>query len=393
MTIAVGQQGDTIARSVTCHVRRRGAVGNEVNARGVIDQREHDICRSIVLRIADVLREDDVSEATLKAVSVAFDENVVASHVEGHHGFQASVATILSALHTLSEQSYENKTLTFGCILDPQQLGAPSGAQFPEKFLDSKKYKALSDGFRTAYLVSTDGRVLNFIDLERYGTVPLSARHYFPEWAEAIARASRVGRCGIVLSRQGDILVFDEGTLRFSYRYGKWQYWNHAHLVNLLRDRARAQRVPPNLVGRVVGAVYRAALDVSFRKTGGLFVILHNRKHLRKVVRDGDAVRDRKRSTTDQEFDGFLADHTIQSLPRTVVVELASLDGAVVLDNSGRVLAYGAVLQPRRRGRLRGSEGSRTKAAIGASHYGLAVKISSDGDVAVYNKGAPFIRV
>jgi len=80
-------------------------------------------------------------------------------------------------------------------------------------------------------------------------------------------------------------------------------------------------------------------------------------------------------------------------MSRAVAVEIASLDGAVVLANSGKILAYGAVLQPRRAGHLRGSEGSRTKAAIGASNYGLAVKISSDGDITVYFAGVEFFRI
>jgi DNA integrity scanning protein DisA with diadenylate cyclase activity len=65
----------------------------------------------------------------------------------------------------------------------------------------------------------------------------------------------------------------------------------------------------------------------------------------------------------------------------------------VVLANSGKILAYGAILQPKKVGRLRGSEGSRTKAAIGASNYGLALKISSDGDMTVYYKGEEFFRM
>ena len=120
---------------------------------------------------------------------------------------------------------------------------------------------------------------------------------------------------------------------------------------------------------------------------------MHNRNALHCVVKNGDAIDDPKRSEIDQEFDAVLKEHTIQSLPRAVVVELASLDGAVVLENSGRVLAYGAVLQPKKAGRLSGTEGSRTKAAIGASNYGLAVKISADGEIAVYHKGKEFIRM
>jgi hypothetical protein len=395
MTIAVGAKNESEARSLTAIVRRRRSAFVGSKAKAIIDLREHDICRLIAQRVTEILKQqaNESGSASIEAISDSFDEYIVGSHIQGHHKFQARIAPVLSALHTLSEQSYENKALTFGCIIDPGQTGEPSGARFPSEFLRSKKYKALSDGFRTAYIVSTDGRVLSFVDLEKYGTDRLTEKHYFPDWTEAIAQSSRHGRCGIALSRQGDILVFDEGTLRFTYRYGRWQYWNHSHLLNLLRDQARAQRVPSSLIGRVVGAIYRAALDVSFRRSGGLFVVLHNRNHLRKIVKHGDAIGDQNRSATDGEFDTFLKGHTIQSLPRAVAVELASLDGAVVLDNSGHILAYGAVLQPKKAGKLRGTEGSRTKAAIGASNYGLAVKVSSDGDISVYNKGSEFIRV
>jgi DNA integrity scanning protein DisA with diadenylate cyclase activity len=114
---------------------------------------------------------------------------------------------------------------------------------------------------------------------------------------------------------------------------------------------------------------------------------------LRDVVRDGDAIGDPKRSAADREFDEVIGEHHIQSLPRAILVELASLDGAIIMNNSGRIRAYDAVLQPKKKGRLRGTEGSRTKAAIGASNYGLAVKISSDGDITVYHEGKEFIRV
>lgn len=98
-------------------------------------------------------------------------------------------------------------------------------------------------------------------------------------------------------------------------------------------------------------------------------------------MRPGEAIADAKRDKRDLEFDGVINKHPIQSLPRAVAVELASLDGALVFANSGYLLAYGAILQPKRAGKLRGTEGSRTKAAIGASNYGLAIKVSSDGDI------------
>lgn len=362
----------------------------------IIDIREHQICNLIAQRISELLTNAPTllqDPTSLEAVSREFDESIVSDHIQHHHNLKLPVSAMLRTLHTLSEQSYESKALTFGCILDPQN-SAPAGSDsFPTDFLRSKKYKALSDGFRTAYLISTNGALVDFLDLDRASSAELSEKHHFPDWTESIARASRGGRCGIALSRQGDILIFDEGTLRLTYRFGQWQYWNHAHLIKLLRDRAKAQRVPKQVLGRVVGKIYRVALDVSFRRSGGLFVILHNQRTLHEIVRLGDAIGDRGRQSADASFDEVVAQRMFQSLPRSVAVELASLDGAVVLRNSGEIAAYGAVLQPRIAGELHGSEGSRTKAAIGASNYGLAVKISSDGDISIYYQGKEFIRV
>ncbi|HSV69888.1 MAG TPA: DNA integrity scanning protein DisA nucleotide-binding domain protein [Methylibium sp.] len=396
VTITFGTRSNPAALSLTATVRRRNIPGANSVASEIIDIREHQICDLVAGRISDLLTNAPTlltDPTSLKAIASEFDESVVSDHIQRHHAIELPVSAVLSALHTLSEQSYENKALTFGCVLDPKSKKRAHSSLFPGDFLRSKKYKALSDGFHTAYWVSTHGAVVDFVDLDRAGEATLSEKHHFPDWAEPIAKVSRKGRCGIALSRQGDILVFDEGTLRLTYRYGQWQYWNHVHLVKLLRDRAKAQRVPKQVLGRVVGAIYRVALDVSFRRSGGLFVILHNKNSLHDIVRPGDAIGDKDRQSTDASFDAVVAQRTIQSLPRSVAVELASLDGAVVLRNSGQVVAYGAVLQPKRSGKLHGSEGSRTKAAIGASNYGLAVKVSSDGDISVYHNGNEFIRV
>jgi hypothetical protein len=121
----------------------------------------------------------------------------------------------------------------------------------------------------------------------------------------------------------------------------------------------------------------------SFANTFGGFL-------LRMIVRPGDAIGDPGRSPPDAAFDAAIGGTPVR---RAVLVELASLDGAVVMNNSSVMLAFGAVLRPKKSGRSRGSEGSRTKAAIGASFYGLAVKVSSDGDITVYHKGKQFICI
>jgi len=240
--------------------------------------------------------------------------------------------------------------------------------------------------------VSKYGTLIEFIALES-NDVNRSEKVFFPEWCRDLALMSRGTRIGICLTKHGDLLVLDGGNLRFTYRFGQWQYWNHAHLINLLHDAARVQRVPKEIIPRVIRSVYRAALDVSFRRSGGLFVLLRNSQQIRQLVREGDSINDGKRLPLDRQFDKALPSAAIQNMPRSLVVELASLDGAIVLNNKGELLAYGTVLEPKRHGRIAQAEGSRTKAAIGASKYGMAVKISSDGDITVFVNGEKFIQV
>jgi hypothetical protein len=61
------------------------------------------------------------------------------------------------------------------------------------------------------------------------------------------------------------------------------------------------------------------------------------------------------------------------------------------MDNQGFLLAYGAVLKTS--GRFNPSEGSRTKAAVSASHLGISVKVSSDGDIVFFADGNPFLEL
>lgn len=393
--VALGTQED--GRSLTASVSRLQPKTHVGEGTRTIDLVEKDICSRIALAVSQILNAEVAEEtkaASLAAIEASFDEHIVSGHVAEHTAIAPVIPRLFATLHRLAEQTYENKSLAFGCIVDTNIEAADADRPlFPEEFLRLKRYRALSDGYKTAYRMTGDGELRGFEDLDAWLRPPMKGEHWFPEWAEALANASRDGCHGVALTRQGDLLVFENGTLRFSYRFGRWQYWNHAHLVHALRSLCRVQRVAPKRIGRVVGALYRTALDVSFRRSGGLLVVLRKRDSLRDVVREGDAVGDHNRGHVDSWFDDALPSTSLLQIPRSVLVELASLDGAVVVDNTGRLLAYGAVLNPKKKGRVRGSEGARTKAAIGASEYGLALKTSSDGDITAYSKGEPVFTV
>jgi hypothetical protein len=380
--------------SISGKVRRRRLPSALGPVKKTLDVREYHICKMIVEGIDKIIKMDSLPPPdALDSIQDSFDERIVASHLKVEHKLVLDPAIILRHLRALAEQTYENRPMAFGCIIDKSKHASPDDKSFfPSDYFRKKKYRALSDGYHTSYVISTKGAVVGFEGLGQSSN-QVGRKAYYPEWAGNLAVSCSGGRIGIALTRQGDILVIDNGSVRFTYRLGKWQYWNHTHLVNLLTKVARVQHVPTQIVPRVVAAVYRAALDVSFRRTGGLFVLLKNSQNIRALVRQGDAINDADRSSLDSRFDKILENPILQTMPRLIAAEIASLDGAVVLNNQGHLLAYGAVLEPSKKGKISPEEGSRTKAAIGSSNYGLAVKVSSDGDITIYSSGKEFIRI
>ena len=394
--IPVGKETDSKSASLLFTVERRTVISSLPLKKRTIHEREYKLCGLIVDRILEVLALQFSNDDELSILSLTenFDEHVVTRNIKNHNKLKIDVAEIISAMHRLSESTYENKAMTFGCIVDPD-TEKKIEKTFPTKLLEQKKYRALSDGFRTAYIVSNDSALDDFIDLEEFEKHrSFSGKHYFPEWTKYFARASRDGFCGICLSRQGDILIFDGGTLRFTYRYGKWQYWNHEYLIDLLHKKGRSQKVSNAIRRKVVNAVYRAALDVSFRRCGGLFIVLKNKTDLLEIIKSNEVIGASKSSAADTQFDQILSKHnSVQAIDRSIIVDIAALDGAVVLESSGKIRAYAVVLDPSVKLRGIETEGSRTKAALGASMFGLAIKISSDGDITVFHEGEKFIRV
>ena len=384
--------GNGKRRGLSAKVSRKAAPSGAGRVRRTLNDIEHGICNEVANRTARILKAGDAnaSPESLRALSPIFDEQIVAAFLESTQRYGVSVGDVLHSLRTLAEQTYENKALAFGCVLEPRRARGPTvgSPAFPTEVLRKKKYRALTDGFRSAYMVSSSGTVSRFVDLrnEEKDKSP-SSNGYFPEWASDLARISVDSRCGLCLTRAGDILVFQDGQLRFTYRFGRWHYWNHNHLADLVSNLSRSQNVSKEIRGKVAKAVYRCALDVSFRRSGGLLVILRSRSRAKKVLRDGDGLKHPNRDSLDCTFDSALPATTIQGMPRPLAAELAGLDGAIVVDNTGVIVGYGAILQPKRHGRLGATEGSRTQAAKGASYFGVALKISSDGDIALYKIG------
>src|SRR6266496_451722 len=195
---------------VRATLQRRMAPAGHVGAiPRTIDLRERDLADRVLKLLSEVLGTHDPKGASsLLALKSTFDERVVSQHLTAHHGLALDLSQLFTSLRTLAEQTYENKAVVFGCVIDSDDKAQPQyGALFPVDFLSRKRFRALSDGYRSAYLVSGAGRVIKFMVSASETTKP--KHRYYPEWCENIASEATGKRVAICLTRQGDILVLD----------------------------------------------------------------------------------------------------------------------------------------------------------------------------------------
>jgi hypothetical protein len=257
-----------------------------------------------------------------------------------------------------------------------------------------KSFFRLADGQRTVFLVARDGRLLDIVDIGRWGWASVGSGDVDVPCARAYAAHAAATRSGrhvcIVLSPSREIKVFAEGAQIFTFRNADW------HLLDLQSKYVMWAAA----VGRPALArrLFQTALDLADAREGALFVVLRRPlESLPQLVSDHDRLdmelvgeRTDPDTPSRRHLLHVLAGRSVTDLDASVLDALATLDGAVVTEPGGQLLAVGAILR-HPPGSLRAvdgiSEGARTTAAIAASRYGPVLKVSEDGLITFYDGG------
>jgi hypothetical protein len=336
-------------------------------------------------------------------VGAFFDERpYAASGVEGMPGTVDRIASIIEMLRVAALSTYENRPISTGILLlggdyDPcrPELGrtrdvTPSDMQ---ALTSIKSFYRLADGVRTVFLADADGRLLDIIDIDRWGRqlcpdkildVP-GATAYQPH-----ARATLEQRsvC-VVLSPSRDIKVFAEGAEVFSFHSAAW------HLLDLkAKYEIWADAVSnPALALRL----FQLALDLADAREGALFAVLRDpAEAVPQLVAPANRLDIPFRTdvpgsgtVSRREVLHLLEGRTVVDLDLSVLSTLAALDGAIVVDRDGCLLAAGAILRHPPSEQLEHGgiiEGARTTAAMAASKFGPVLKVSEDGEITFYDR-------
>ncbi|HZM94696.1 MAG TPA: hypothetical protein VFB92_14805 [Vicinamibacterales bacterium] len=319
--------------------------------------------------------------------------------IEGREARADRVASIIELLRVAALSSYENRPISTGVLLlgtseDPCRPGVPLPAGAPaytQSLTTIKSFFRLADGVRTVFLANSEGRLLDLIDIERWGNQACRNQILQVPCAKAFQPHARAtlqhGHICAVLSPSREIKVFAEGAELFTFRGAGW------HLLDLqAKYRLWAEAVGDDALAM---RIFQTALDLADAREGALFVVARDAgTAVAQLVAPADRLDSSHLGATGPNAPSrrdllyLLEGRSITDLDPNVLAALAALDGAIVMDRAGRLLAAGAILRHPPTAELEDSgvvEGARTTAALAASRFGPVLKVSEDGIITFFD--------
>ena len=287
-----------------------------------------------------------------------------------------TLETVLETLSAWASQTYEGERVSSGIVI----TSAPASGVVKVSLLELMKEdfgKILSDGVDSWWRVDHAGQVLAFDTIDSTKAAA-SERGYFPLRYLLLASLAAENAVAVTLNRNGEILLFAQGELKFAKRRGRWLHFTHEPVVTSMSWGGASPL-------DVRQAIYESCLDASFARSGGCIGIV--RKHQlsnfnSKCPVSNDDLLETATKLKPLSAAQLIAGRPFQSIPRLVRKELLGLDGALVLRWDGVLLAAGAILELH--DVKRGNQGGRSAAAKALSRFGMGIKVSEDGMISGY---------
>ena len=364
---------------------------------------EISLIKSILIEIKKIQSITNNKEYFKKFEEFAIEKSICEALSKGS---SRVLFELVGAMAAWGARTYEGRRPELGFLVTSKRASKGVNPNLHITEMLTKDYSAvLSDGKKTCIEVSSDGYVLEYKTLPRIKEDDL----YTPNEYLRIAAASSGQKVGLVLNRQGDILLFKERMLVFVKKRGKWMCFSHEEIINRLAERRTES------IDEVRKAIYLSSLDVAFAGTGACIVHLNREdgqgvlRHINKI----DIMREEyyeekcqedlsqsfffgiKEEAESPKYSEFLKDERcaklaglrqivgdkkFQELGRQLRCDLLSIDGATVIDADGNIVAIGAIIQIE----AGSTGGGRLAATKTLSKFGVAIKVSADGSIEGY---------
>ncbi len=372
---------------------------------------EVDLLKSIIAeinKIAVIQLEDDSYLSVLQ--ENAIEKSICQSICEQETA--NCMFAIINGIEKWAARTYEGRKVDIGIILNLSiDISGQDDVLSFNEIMNKDFFALLTDGVNSNLEFDKKGNLIGYVQVDKVKKVPTIC----PFEYENIARYCNERRIGIVLTKTGDILIFKNRNLLFANRLGRWNIYSHEEVIQMLSYRGNYS------LKDIRRSIYYTALDTSYSYNGGCIVYLNkddtenalthinahdiiNEKYFE--IKKAQVLEVAGRLYNIQSLSSVEAVYNVpyitflreqkcvkaqclrkiingrpfHELSRKLRLELVSMDGAVVVDSEGTIIAVGAILKIEA-----GSEGGgRLAAATTLSKYGTAIKISQDGIIKAF---------
>src|SRR5262245_41404790 len=328
-------------------------------------------------------------------VSAFLDRRPYAEHLPARPD---RIAEAIEVLRTSALTTYENRRISTGALLfgtapDPCHAlpaSPPHPLRYAAALTRARSFHRLSDGLTTLALVDQAGFFVDIIDVQQwaapYETLPVPV----PSPARYAAH-SRATLCGehlcLILTATGEMKIFADGVQVLRFLDGRWR------LTNAVEKYQRWQQGLRN--APVADLLFVAALNLAEERRGGLLVVLDDPHAVSRLISHSDLLSATPSPhpvpghASKDQFHYLLRDKCLLTLPTTILETSACSDGSVIVYTYAHLLAFGAILHYPDLAKVHPDniEGGRASAAVAASRFGRALKISEDGLISCYHHG------
>lgn len=316
-------------------------------------------------RIPNPVARAAADEVVLRAIAVQLGGDARGQVVEEAIRF----------LFRCAVSTYEGQPVHLNILLDFQRVPVIAPMLNLERLQKRDWHPLLGSGLDTGILLDQNGSVVRIenVRLNEEPDAPVSrfcpdSFRYVGNWTAADG-----SKVALSLSRSGELLVFQEGQLRYIYRAGQWR--SLPLDVALKKGWSDGSGMDVDIKREVLASV----IDASLGHHGACLAIIVKSCHDAFLASDLISQEDlwpmdpRSHLYESQLF---------TDLNRRQRLELLNMDGATVLDRTGLILATGAIVAVNA-----GSDaGGRLAATKALSGFGAAFKVSQDGPILLYGR-------
>lgn len=318
-------------------------------------------------------------------------------------------------------------------------------------FIDfiSEEYSAVfTDVISSIAEINNDGKFIKFHSLTENNKIEsiddMSETNLPIRITQMIKKYVVNSKIGWFLLNNGDMIIAKKGEIKFIKRSSKWLNFSKETFCNKINFYLNDKRI-----SKLLNSIYSTVLDISFAHSGGIIAVVNDddddTKWGKAIAIDNEnplvsqidlfnnidcshsnyiydhisnlyeneiskinsqyesnetsdqsindeyfkkeAIKDLKKRLNKKRFllEILNKENKFQNVDRKLRAELSGLDGAIIINFEGEILGCGAIIA----NTAGSSGGGRGSAARTLSNYGgFAIKISTDGYVEIFHKGA-----